>query len=136
MKKFNVWKNLEPLLETHRDDRGIIADIFYNANINHVAIINSMPGSIRGDHYHKHTTQHVLVIKGKLEYWHKPVEFDGPAEVEIMKEGDFVITPPFEIHTFRILTDNQFLAFSEGQRGGKDYEKDTYRYSPSLIIDN
>jgi len=32
-----------------------------------------------------------------------------------------------------ILEDNQFIAFSEGKRGGNDYESDTYRVSPSIM---
>ena len=59
-------------LEIHSDERGSIADyIFYNAKVNHVAIIKSEPNSIRGNHYHKETTQHILITKGSLEYWYK-----------------------------------------------------------------
>ena len=33
-----------------------------------------------------------------------------------------------EIHAMRILeNDTQFIVFSEGLRGGKDYEADTFR---------
>ena len=46
-----------------------------------------------------------------------------------------VTTPPFEVHSLEILTDNQFIVFSWGKRGGKDYESDTFRVRPSLISD-
>ena len=133
MIKRNVWKDVKDPLELHEDDRGRIADIFYQENIQHVAIIDSKAGSLRGDHYHKQTTQHMLITKGSLEYWHKPVDSDEPAECEILKEGDVVTTPPNEIHALRILEDNQFVVFTEGVRGGKDYELDTFRVSPSII---
>ena len=128
MKIKNVWKDIEPPLESHFDDRGTITDIFYNTNINHVAIIDSEPGALRGNHYHKETTQHMLMTKGSLEYWYKPVDSNEPAKMVLAKEGDIVTTPPHEIHAL-VITDegNQFVVFSEGKRGGKDYESDTFR---------
>ena len=48
MIKRNVWKDVKEPLELHEDDRGRIADIFYQENIQHVAIIDSKAGSLRG----------------------------------------------------------------------------------------
>lgn len=128
MKIRNVWKDIEEPLESHSDDRGTINDIFYQGSIDHVAIIRSEPGVIRGNHYHKETTQHMLMTKGSLEYWYKNVDSKEPAQMVIAKEGDLVSTPPLEIHALRIRSDgNEFIVFSEGKRGGKDYESDTYR---------
>ena len=31
---------------------------------------------------------------------------------------------------------NEFVVFTIGKRGGKDYESDTYRFSPTLINSN
>ena len=46
----------------------------------------------------------------------------------IAKVGDLVSTPPYEIHALKIGSDgNEFIVFSEGTRGGKDYESDTFR---------
>ena len=133
MEKRNVWKNIEEPLELHEDDRGSIADIFYKKNIDHVAVINSNPGAIRGNHYHKETVQHMMITKGSLEYWYKDLDSQLPAKCEVLKEGDVLSTPPFEIHALRILDNNQFIVFSEGTRGGKDYESDTIRIDGSII---
>ncbi|MBX4211059.1 hypothetical protein KW783_03765 [Candidatus Parcubacteria bacterium] len=128
MKIKNIWKDVETPLELHTDARGAIADIFYNQPMDHVAIINSKPGVLRGNHYHKETTQHMLITKGSLEYWHKDVGSKEPAKMVVAREGDLVSTPPLEIHALVILKDgNQFIVFSEGKRGGKDYESDTFR---------
>ncbi len=124
----NVWKDVAKPLESHTDDRGVIADIFYSNPIDHVAIIDSKPGVLRGNHYHKETTQHMLMTKGSLEYWYKPVGSDEPAKMVLAKVGDLVSTPPLEIHALVITEEgNQFIVFSEGKRGGKDYESDTFR---------
>ena len=128
MKKINIFENDNPDLEVFNDNRGTIADVFYNHAINHVAIITSEPNIIRGNHYHKETTQHMLMTKGSLEYWYKDFGSDEPAKMYVAKVGDLVSTKPFEIHGLRICSEgNEFIVFSEGLRGGKDYESDTYR---------
>ena len=115
-------------LESHSDERGTIVDLFYNETIHHVAKVTSKPGVIRGNHYHKETTQHMLMTKGSLEYWYKPVDSTEPAKMVIALVGDLISTGPNEIHALKIGSDgNQFIVFSEGVRGGKDYESDTYR---------
>ena len=115
-------------LELHSDDRGYIVDLFYNDNINHVAKIISVPNSIRGNHYHKETTQHMLITKGYLEYWYKPVDSNEPAKMVLAEEGDIISTGPYEIHALKIGPfGNEFIVFSQGLRGGKDYEQDTFR---------
>ena len=128
MKIKNVWKNIEDPLELHIDGRGAIADIFYDHNIKHVAIIDSEPNVLRGNHYHKESVQHILITKGSLEYWYKPVDCNQVPEMVLAKEGDLVSTPINEIHALVVRDDgNQFIVFSEGMRGGMDYEADTFR---------
>lgn len=128
MIKKNVWKDVGHPLESFEDERGKIADIFYKANIDHVAIIHSEPNVMRGNHYHKESTQHMLITKGSLEYWYKPIDSDEPPKVKILRVGDFVSTPPYELHALVIREDgNEFVVFSEGVRGGSDYESDTFR---------
>ena len=135
MKKINIFENDNPDLEVFNDNRGTIADVFYNHALNHVAIISSEPNVIRGNHYHKETTQHMLMTKGSLEYWYKDFGSDEPAKMYVAKVGDLVSTKPFEIHGLRICAEgNEFIVFSEGLRGGKDYESDTYRVE-SIIDD-
>tara|TARA_B110000259_G_C13696849_1_gene274683 strand:+ start:76 stop:477 length:402 start_codon:yes stop_codon:yes gene_type:complete len=124
----NIYKEQKAPLELFKDDRGIITDIFYKENIEHVAQIDSEPNVIRGNHYHKETTQHMLMISGSMEYWYKNVGSDEEPKVVYLKKGDLVSTPPLEIHTLKIGDDgNSFIVFSSGLRGGKDYEADTFR---------
>lgn len=117
-----------------KDKRGNIADIFYNHPIDHVAIINSKKGALRGDHYHKVTTQHMFMVKGSLRYYFRNLnQSDDEVKSVVVREGEMVTTPPLEVHALEILENNQFIVFSEGKRGGKDYESDTFRVKPSLI---
>jgi|TARA_B100002003_G_scaffold227600_1_gene235337 dTDP-4-dehydrorhamnose 3,5-epimerase-like enzyme len=125
---------LKKLKINFKDKRGSISDIFYNTSIQHVAIIKSKPNVLRGDHYHKKTTQWMVMIKGSMEYWYKKLNSKTKPKMKILKVGDLVETPPNEMHALKIRKDgNEFVVFTVGKRGGKDYESDTYRFYPSLI---
>ena len=131
----NIRKKVKKPLQSFKDKRGSIIDIFYKKKINHVAIIDSKPNTLRGNHYHKKTIQHMLITRGSLEYWYKPLKKQTKVKKKILKAGDLVSTPPYEVHALKISKQgNQFIVFSEGIRGGKDYEVDTFRV-PSIIND-
>jgi dTDP-4-dehydrorhamnose 3,5-epimerase-like enzyme len=128
MKLTNIFNRNDKDLEIFKDNRGIIADVFYNSDIAHVTLISSVPNALRGNHYHKETEQTMLITKGSLEYWYKPVDSNVPAKMCLCKVGDLITTDPNEIHALRITEEgNEFIVFTKGKRGGKDYESDTYR---------
>ncbi len=125
------------LKKNFQDKRGSITDIFYKKNIHHVAIIKSKPNVRRGDHFHKKTTQWIMITKGSLEYWYKKLNSNAKPRKKLLKVGDFVETPPNEMHALKIgKKGNEFIVFTIGKRGGKDYESDTYRFSPTIINSN
>ena len=127
---------LKTIVPATSDERGSISDIFYNTVMQHAAIIESkQAGVIRGNHYHKQTTQSVFVIKGKLRYWWQPVDRSVPAQSVIVQENSLITSPHCEIHTLEMLEPNTFIVFSSGPRGGQDYESDTFRV-PSIVPEN
>ncbi len=133
MKKKNIFDSSGNSLQTFKDERGVIADIFYKENFQHAAFIESKPNVIRGNHYHKYTTQHMIITKGSLQYWYKNYNSKDDVKMIELKKGDLVTTPPLEVHALKIGPDgNEFIVFTEGLRGGLDYEKDTFRV-PSII---
>jgi oxalate decarboxylase/phosphoglucose isomerase-like protein (cupin superfamily) len=129
MKTYNIYKEHgQEGLQTFSDARGTITDIFYKSNMNHGCIITNQPGAVRGNHYHKFTTQYAYILSGTLAYYSKPVDSDQPASMFIAGPGDIVISEPLEIHAMKAGSDGcTFIAFAEGPRGGADYESDTYR---------
>jgi dTDP-4-dehydrorhamnose 3,5-epimerase-like enzyme len=125
--KINIY-NGEPNKAVFHDSRGVIADVFYNAKIDHVAYITSLPGSIRGNHYHKHSIQHILITMGSLEYWYANKDNLNDSKYTVAVTGDLITSSASEVHALRILGEGcSFVAFSEGKRGGQDYESDTFR---------
>jgi hypothetical protein len=128
MKHYNIYTNNEKGLGVHSDTRGTIADIFYRAEMNHACVITNAANAIRGNHYHKLTTQYTYIVSGVLEYFSKPVDSNQPADVLLAVAGDFIISEPNEVHAMRAGLDGcTFIAFAQGPRGGEDYENDTYR---------
>jgi len=128
MKVYNINQNIEAKLGRFQDDRGVITDIFYGLDVNHGCIITNNPGAVRGNHYHKNTTQYTYVLSGSMTYYSQPVDRSSPVQSHVCTPGEFVISPPNEIHAMRAGSDGcTFMAFAGGPRGGEDYEKDTYR---------
>lgn len=110
------------------DSRGTISDILYKDDIQHVAIIETHEGGvIRGNHYHKFSTQHIFMTKGSLRYWYQPLDKSQPVQSVLVEEYDLVSTPPYEVHALEMIGKSQFIVFSHGIRGGIDYEVDTFR---------
>lgn len=125
----NIWKDVPEPLEMFTDERGTITDVLYKDRIEHMAVVTSNPNVIRGNHYHKNTMQHMLIVKGSFVYWWKDArEKDEVPKSMVCVEGDLITTPPYEIHALQITDEgNEFIEFGYGQRGGKDYESDTFR---------
>jgi len=114
-----------------KDKRGTITDIFTNSPKDHSTIIFSKKGAIRGNHYHKKSTQYTFIVSGQLTMLSQKI---GQKKIykHILKSNDMMIHKPLEVHTLIADKNTIFLAFADGVRGGKDYEKDTYRIKISL----
>ena len=135
MKYYNINKNIEKGLGQHTDERGTITDLFYASNMNHGCIITNEPGAVRGNHYHKLTTQYTLVLNGTLTYYSRRVDSNDPVQTFVAGSGDMIISEPMEIHAMRSGEHGcTFIAFAEGPRGGEDYELDTHRVD-SIVVE-
>jgi dTDP-4-dehydrorhamnose 3,5-epimerase-like enzyme len=115
----------------HKDKRGLITDLLEKKMINAVTLITQKKGTVRGNHYHKKTIQWNYLLSGKIEVVGKK---NGKNKKKIiLKQGDLVVTDKKEAHAIKALIDSRFLVFTQGPRGGKDYENDTYRLKIPLI---
>ena len=59
---------------TQQDQRGSITDIIEQLEFNGATMIFSKAGSIRGNHYHKQSIQHIYVLEGKMISRSKKIE--------------------------------------------------------------
>ena len=107
------------------DERGSITDIVEQVDFNGATIILSKSGSVRGNHFHKKTIQHIYVLSGKMKCLAKKPE--ESVTQAIVEQGDLVSHDLLESYSFEALEDTLFMVLSTGLRTGRDYEKDTYR---------
>lgn len=122
-----------------KDDRGEIVDIFVKSPKDHCSIITSKKGAVRGNHFHKKSTQYTFIVSGKFTLYRAKVDDDGNLKEEIRSEiietNELIEHPPYESHTLVAETDDAtILAFACGMRGGNFYEKDTFRLKKKLNI--
>ena len=114
-----------------RDERGLIIDLLEKKKINAITYITQKKGKVRGNHFHKKTIQWNYLLKGKI----KLVTQKKNKNIKKMNllKGDLVVTTFNEAHAMKAIQDSQYLVFTQGPRGGKEYEKDTFRLSEPLI---
>lgn len=114
------------------DDRGIIKDILIRETIDAITVIQSKKGVVRGNHFHKNTTQWVYVLSGQLQSLTQ--KDDEPVIGQIVNGGDLIVAEPNEKHSLIAMEDTEFFVFTRGPRGGDSYEDDTYRLDEPLEL--
>ena len=124
MKKIKIKIN-------HKDKRGSITDLLEKQNINAITLITQKKGSVRGNHFHKKTIQWNYVLKGKLELYTQ--KKNNRMIRTILSKGEFAVTVKNESHAIMALQNTEFLVFTQGPRGGEEYENDTYRLKDLLV---
>mgnify|MGYP001303452170 FL=1 len=117
--------NIKNFKINYKDDRGIIKDLIQKKNINAITYITINKNKVRGNHYHKKTIQWNYILSGKLKVFTKQKK--KRLKVKIFEKGSFFHSPPKEMHAFLALKKTEILVFTQGPRGGKEYESDTYR---------
>jgi quercetin dioxygenase-like cupin family protein len=113
-----------------KDARGAILDILDGVPVECVTLLSSKRGAIRGNHYHRKTTQYLYVLEGRLRAYAQRGR--RAIETRVVRAGDMVVTPPGERHAFEALEDSRLLACAHGPRAGRSYEEDTYRLDEPL----
>ena len=130
---------IKPLKANFVDKRGKIADIFVNSPKDHCSYVTFNRKAIRGNHYHKKSTQYSLIIDGKLELYYSTINKInnrlGKINKVIVKKNTLITHEPYDAHAFREIGNGKavIFAFSCGLRGGEEYESDTYRLKKKLI---
>jgi quercetin dioxygenase-like cupin family protein len=120
--------NIQSIKAAFEDDRGSITDLVYKTDFDAVTLIKSNKGSIRGNHFHKDTTQYSYILSGSvIAYSQKP---DDKVERKLLKPGELMISLPLERHALHAAEDSEILIITKGPRNGLNYEADTFRVNP------
>jgi quercetin dioxygenase-like cupin family protein len=112
------------------DRRGSITDLIDGLPVECVTLLTSKKGAVRGNHYHRKTTQYAYVLRGRFKLY---TQRRGQSiRSRVVKTGDLIVTPPNERHAFVALEHSLLLACAHGPRAGRSYESDTYRLDVPL----
>ncbi len=124
MKKINTKIN-------HKDKRGVIIDLLEKKKINAITYITQKKGMVRGNHFHKKTIQWNYLISGKVKLVTK--KKNKKIKTIVLSKGDLAVTSLNEFHAIKAVKYSEYLVFTQGPRGGKEYENDTFRLTKPLI---
>lgn len=111
--------------DVHKDLRGGIYSIV-NEECKNVSIVESKPGSIRSNHYHKKDWHYMLVLEGFLEYFYFSNEERKVKYINV-KKNQIIFTPNLEIHATFFPQYCKLLVVSGYLRDSATYEADTVR---------
>ena len=92
-------------------------------------LINTFENSLRSNHYHPIQEQKVLVIKGRYLSISKDLnKYNSKIKIEIVKDGDLIITPPYVAHTNIFLEDTISINLVAGNRDKDKFSEHTIKY--------
>ena len=118
-----------PIRDPFIDDRGEILNLI-DAPFTSAAVITSVKGAVRGNHYHKTDYHYCWLERGEMVYLHRPVGAAEPPRRWTIRAGQMFYTPPGYEHAMRFTEDSVLLVFARNNREMAHYEADTVRVSP------
>jgi dTDP-4-dehydrorhamnose 3,5-epimerase-like enzyme len=98
-----------------------------------VAVISSIPGSIRANHYHETDWHLSFLLSGSMRYSWKSLDTEDKGQIDI-GAGTLFFTPEKTIHQMLFLKESIFIAISKLGRSKLNYESDTVRVN-KLVLD-
>ena len=108
------------------DERGQILNILSGIDVNHIAVISSKAGTIRGNHWHPRLGQLMYLIAGSYVSFSRPMG-GSPADIkeEVVSPGEMTYCPPNVTHGYFFTADSVFLNIGwDGRESGR-YEEHT-----------
>jgi dTDP-4-dehydrorhamnose 3,5-epimerase-like enzyme len=91
------------------DARGDIQGLVNHGNWQEVNIVHSHALSTRGGHFHRKTTEAILILKGKAVVDFFPCGLEEEKVQMTLLAGEGVQIPPMTVHTFHYLEDSSHL---------------------------
>jgi quercetin dioxygenase-like cupin family protein len=118
-----------------KDERGTITDLLVTPEYS-ITHITFNKGVVRGNHYHEHTKQIDVVLKGKLQGKKTIInhtEYETGISEAILEAGNEAVHWPTEQHAYKALEYSEIISICFGVRKGADYEKDVVRLEKPLL---
>lgn len=92
------------------DTRGSFTNIVDQGDWKEVNLVESKVGSMRGNHYHKQTTEYIYLLSGGAEVSLSNINTPHKVSKILMYPGEAIIIPPLTNHTFLFTEDSVHIA--------------------------
>ena len=89
--------------KTFKDARGALTGIINEGVWKEVNYLETEKGQMRGNHYHKSTSELFYIIDGKIEVTIKNIKTKRTKKITV-EGGTILLIEPFELHTFKSKT--------------------------------
>ncbi|HVI42667.1 MAG TPA: cupin domain-containing protein [Anaerovoracaceae bacterium] len=114
---------LIPLDKPFVDHRGMIQNLITDG-IESVAVITSVKGSVRSNHYHKYNSHYLYVLNGKIRYHERNLD-GSDVKVSDYVAGQMFFTPPDKVHKVEFLEDTVLISLAPQSNAPDDHDNDT-----------
>jgi quercetin dioxygenase-like cupin family protein len=121
--------NVRKIKPFFTDSRGELSHLLDGKEVfTSALLITCKKGAIRANHFHKKDTHHCYLLSGSMEYSYKDSrKKNDRKKTIIVKAGEMIVTPPYEVHAMKFLEKSSFIALTTEERDQEKYEKDTVR---------
>ncbi|WP_036945011.1 polysaccharide biosynthesis C-terminal domain-containing protein [Pseudobacteroides cellulosolvens] len=119
-----------------RDKRGSLKKIAMKSRIGteieEVYVLYSNKGAVRGNHYHKETSEYFSVLEGTAFFSLKDLETEDFETVKISSDDNIIVKVPVNVvHAFKNDTDQPMVMLAVSSREYNPDDDDTY---PMVIL--
>ena len=111
------------------DGRGEIKNLI-DIPFTSAAVVTSVKGAVRGNHYHKTDYHYCWLQRGRMIYLHRPMGSASPPQRWVITAGQLFYTPPMYEHAMHFTEESVMLVFAKNNREMAHYEADTVRVNP------
>ena len=96
---------------SHEDNRGSLTGIINEGTWKESNFITSKAGAIRGNHFHKETTELFFIVEGEIKVNLQDIQKPERQEEHLFKKGDIFLIYPNTLHTFEIIKPSSWINF-------------------------
>lgn len=100
------------------------------------ALIESLPHSVRSNHYHRTDWHYLVVMAGSVDYYWREVGDVNEPRIKRFKTSDVFFTPPMVEHALYFPEHTVLVSISKNARRHDDHEADLVRIKLVEIVDD
>ena len=111
-----------PFVNANGEIQNLLLERFTSA-----ALITSVAGAVRANHYHRSDWHYSYVVQGAVSYYWRPVGAREQPRNQVFAAKTMFFTPPLVEHAMFFPEDTIFLTFAKNVRDHDNHEADLVR---------